>query len=145
MFVADTNLLLHAANRDSPIHRNTKRLVNSWRQGSEPWYATWPILYEFLRVITHRNVLARPFTFEEAWNFLGGLLVSASFDILIETRRHPEIVRELMAGYPDLSGSIMHDLHTVALMREHGVSEIRTLVKHFDRFTDLHVVNPLAA
>lgn len=144
MFVADTNLLLHAANRGSPLHRRTRKLVDSWRRGSEPWYATWAILYEFLRVITHRAVLARPFTFEQAGSFVEGLLASVNFDVLVETPRHLDILRELMAEHPDLSGSIMHDLHTVALMREHGIGEIRTLDRHFDRFTSLHVVNPLA-
>jgi predicted nucleic acid-binding protein len=62
---------------------------------------------------------------------------------LIETPRHPQFVRDLMEEYPDLSGSIMHDLHTVALMREHGIGEIRTLDRHFQRFRHVKVVNPL--
>ena len=39
----------------------------------------------------------------------------------------------------------MHDLHTVALMREHGVREVHTADKDFLRFRDLRVVNPLTA
>jgi toxin-antitoxin system PIN domain toxin len=145
VFVVDTNLLLHAANRASPSHRATRRLVDAWRKGSEPWYATWPILYEFLRVVTHRAVLARPFTFEQAWSFVASLLASDSFDVLIETPRHPHVVQTLVSEYPDLSGSILHDLHTAALMREHGIAEVRTLDSHFQRFVHLQVVNPLEA
>lgn len=141
MFVADTNILLHAANRGSPLYTRSRRLVDKWRTGSEPWYATWAVLYEFLRVITHRGFLARPFSFGQAWSFVDGLLASVHFDVLIETPRHRRIVRDLMKEYPDLSGSIMHDLHTVALMREHGISEIRTLDRHFQRFAHLRVVD----
>lgn len=143
MFVVDTNVLLHAANSGSPHHTRIKRLVDGWRDGSEPCFATWSVLYEFLRVITHRRVLAKPFSFGEAWSFVAGLLASVHFDVLIETPRHPQVIRDLVQEYPDLSGSIMHDLHTVALMREHGIGEIRTLDRHFQRFTHLRVVNPL--
>jgi toxin-antitoxin system PIN domain toxin len=144
VFAVDTNILLHAANRSSPHHARLKRLVAGWRNGPEPWYATWSVIYEFLRVITHRGVLTRPFSFNEAWSFVAGVLASVHFDVLVETPRHPQIVQDLLAEYPDLSGSIMHDVHTVALMREHGISEIRTLDRHFQRFTHLRVVNPLA-
>jgi toxin-antitoxin system PIN domain toxin len=140
--VVDTNVLLHGANRGSPLHKQVKPTIDTWRNGSEPWYATWSVLYEFLRVITHRGALARPLSFNEAWSFIDGLLISIHFDVLIETNRHPQIVRDLIKEYPDLSGSIMHDLHTVALMREHGISEIRTLDRHFQKFTHLRVVDP---
>ena len=144
MFVVDTNILLHAANRGSPHHARLKRLVGGWRNGPEPCNATWSMLYEFLRVITHRGVLARPFSFNEAWSFVAGMLASVHFDILVETPGHRQVVRDLMNEYPDLSGSIMHDVHTVALMREHGISEIRTFDRHIQRFTHLRAVNPLA-
>ena len=38
----------------------------------------------------------------------------------------------------------VHDLHTATLMREHGVSEIRTADADFHQFAFLDVINPLA-
>ena len=37
----------------------------------------------------------------------------------------------------------MHNLHIAALMREHGVTEIRTADTDFHQFKFLQVVNPL--
>lgn len=62
----------------------------------------------------------------------------------METDRHAEVLDELAASDPELSGDLVHDLHTVALMKEHGVTEIRTRDADFRRFSDLRVVDPLA-
>lgn len=145
MFVVDTNILVHAANPDMQGHDWVRRALEAWREDAQPWFATWPILYEFLRVAMHPNVFEIPRTLKSAWSFVNRLLYSPDFDVLIETERHREIVDQLVAEYSRLTGSVMHDFHTVALMREHGVMEIRTADKHFDRFTHLRVVNPLEA
>jgi predicted nucleic acid-binding protein len=39
----------------------------------------------------------------------------------------------------------MHDLHTAAVMKEHGIAEIRTTDTDFRKFAFLRVVDPLAA
>lgn len=143
MFAVDTNILLHAANRGSPLHAKANELVRRWRAGREPWGTTWSIVYEFLRVVTHRGAFLRPLTFEEAWSFVDGLLVSPRFQILVETERHGEVVRDLLRECPWASGNLMHDLHTAAIMREHGVKEIRTADSDFLKFRFLRVVNPL--
>ena len=74
---------------------------------------------------------------------MGSLLASASFSVLVESDRHADVVTDLQESYPDLTGNVLHDLHTVALMREHGVSEIRTRDRAFERFAFLRVVDPL--
>lgn len=145
MFVVDANVFVYAANPDVEQHQRARRMLNEWRGGMEEWFATWPILYEFLRVATHPNVFRQPRTWEQAWDFVRALLASPSFGVLVETPRHAEVARELGAEYPWVAGSIMHDFHTVVLMREHGVTEIRTADADFRRFRHLRVVNPLAA
>ena len=44
---------------------------------------------------------------------------------------------------PHLKGSIMHDLHTAVLMREHGIKEICTRDTDFYRFPFLKVIDPV--
>jgi len=61
VFVVDTNILLYAANRDCSEHAKCRELVLEWRAQVSPWYLTWGIVYEFLRVATHPKVLRRPF------------------------------------------------------------------------------------
>jgi hypothetical protein len=143
VFVVDANLLIYAAIRRSAPHPQASRLVAEWRAAAEPWLITWSIAYEFLRAVTHRAALAGPLTFSDAWSFIESLRASPSFGVLIETDRHPEVVRDLTREYPHMSGNRLHDLHIAALMREHGVVEIRTADADFHQFKFLRVVNPL--
>jgi predicted nucleic acid-binding protein len=43
-----------------------------------------------------------------------------------------------------LRGNILHDAHTAALMREHGIKEIYTRDMDFHRFPFLTVLDPTA-
>lgn len=52
MFVVDTNILVYAADEESPFHRPCYDLLDGWRKQPSAWYVTWGILYEFLRVVT---------------------------------------------------------------------------------------------
>ncbi|MGH9405501.1 MAG: TA system VapC family ribonuclease toxin [Terriglobia bacterium] len=143
MFVVDTNLLIHVVNEDFPGRRRLLDSFGGWRASGEPWFATWSIVYEFLRVSTHPSVFRHPLSFAGAWEFIETLLESRSFSLLLETDRHAGIVRELTHEYPRIAGNPMHDLHIAALMREHGVTEIRTADTDFHQFKFLRVVNPL--
>lgn len=144
MFVVDANLFIYAANPEMEQHERARLALTEWRAGPDSWFTTWSILYEFLRVATHPNVFKQPRTWEQAWEFVRALLASPRFGVLVETERHAEVTSDLGAEYPWVSGSIMHDFHTVALMREHGITEIRTADTDFRRFKHLRVVNPLA-
>jgi hypothetical protein len=143
VFAVDTNLLIYAAISESPRHDRARRLVDEWRRSAESWLITWSIAYEFLRVVTHRSALLHPLTFADAWSFIESLRSSPSFGILVETERHAEVVRDLTREYPHVSGNQLHDLHIAALMREHGVVEIRTADTDFHQYKFLRVVNPL--
>jgi len=143
LFVVDTNLLIYAALREFKEHDQAGKLLANWGRAAEPWRITWSIAYEFMRVVTHHAPFPHPLTFAEAWDFIESLRTSASFGILVETERHSEVVRELTREYPRISGNRMHDLHIAALMREHGVTEIRTAHLGFHQFKFLRVVNPL--
>jgi hypothetical protein len=143
MFVVDTNLLIYAANVNFPGRQRMRSLFGQWSSSGEAWYATWSIIYEFLRVMTHPSVFAHPLTFADAWSFIESLRAAPSFGILVETDHHADVVRDLTREYPRLSGNRLHDLHIAALMREHGVAEIRTADIGFHEFKFLRVVNPL--
>lgn len=63
--------------------------------------------------------------------------------MLTETDQHTAVLARTLAEFPDIRGNRMHDLHTVVLMREHGVSEICTRDAGFRRFPFLTIVDPL--
>lgn len=68
--VIDTNLLLYAANADTPEHEKAVAfLLEAGRTGAG-WYLTEGIVYEFLRVSTHPRVFAKPLTSAQALSFL---------------------------------------------------------------------------
>ncbi|HEV2383190.1 MAG TPA: TA system VapC family ribonuclease toxin [Terriglobia bacterium] len=143
MFVVDANLLIYAAIRESHQHERAQRLVQGWGASTEAWSVTWSIIYEFLSVSTRRSIYTRPLSFSDSWSFIQTLRTSPSFKILAETERHPEVIEELVHEYPQMSGTRFHDLHIAAMMREHGITDIRTADTDFHQFKFLRVTNPL--
>jgi toxin-antitoxin system PIN domain toxin len=143
VFVVDTNLLLYALNPAAPEHARARALIGDWQAGVEPWFLTWGIVYEFLRVSTHRRVFERPLELRQAQEWVASLLATPNVGMLVETERHDEVLREVTGLHPRLGGNVVHDLHTAVLMREHGIAELRTADTDFHQFGFLRVVNPL--
>jgi len=143
VFVVDTNVLLYAADVSSPAHARCRHLLETWRASHGAWHLSWPIVYEFLRVITHPRVFKAPWGIAAAWQFVNGLLAAPGLGMLLPTERHASVLDELLQATPTLSGSILHDAHTVALMREHGVRSIYTRDTDFHRFTGVEVMDPM--
>lgn len=143
MFVVDTNLLLYAVNPDSPDHPRARALLEGWRVGDRSWFLTWGIIYEFLRVSTHSAVFPAPLSLSRASEWIDVLVAAPRAAILTETERHREVLGEVTALHPRLAGNVVHDLHTAALMKEHGIQEIQTADADFHQFGFLRVVNPL--
>lgn len=143
MFVVDTNVLVYAARTDSPFHAPCHELVQRWRAQRGAWFTTWSVLYEFLRVMTHRAATPRPWDVNGAWGFVQALLASPGFSVLAATERHAEVAEEVFRAVPDLAGKRIHDAHIAILMREHGVRRIYTRDTDFFRFPFLEPVDPV--
>jgi uncharacterized protein len=144
MFVVDTNVLVYAADLDSPFHGRCRGALESWRRQPDAWYLTWNILYEFLRVTSHPRVMRNPWSGHDAWTFVAALLESPGLDVLVPTDRHPAVASQVFAEVPHLAGNLVHDAHTAILMREHGIRRIVTRDTDFHRFPFLEIVDPLA-
>jgi len=144
MFLVDTNVFVYATNVALPEHAACRRLLEGWQRQQTAWYTTWGILYEFLRVVSHRRALRRPWPIDNAVEFVQSLLASPGFGVLVPTPRHAAVLAETVRDVPGLGGSILHDVHTVVLMREHGIRRIVTRDFGFHRFPFLEVVDPMA-
>jgi len=144
VFVVDTNVLVYASDEHSPFHRRCREHVEAWRGGASAWYVTWGIVYEFIRVVTHRKILVRPVSAVEGFRFVEALLASPGFGILRPTERHAAVAAETFLALPQLAGNLIHDAHTAVLMREHGIRRIYTRDADFHRFRFLEVVDPVA-
>jgi uncharacterized protein len=142
MFVVDTNIFVYAADRDSPFHASSRDKLEEWRQQDSPWYSTWGILYEFLRVITHPRVFRRPWTAAQGWGFIEAVLASPSFGLLVPTSRHIETAADIIKNTTFLHGNLFYDAQTAILMRQHGIKRIYTRDTDFHRFRFLEPVDP---
>ena len=143
MFVVDTNVLVYAADRSAPEHERCRKLVEAWRRRSAAWYLTWGICYEFLRVVTHPRVFRHPWTAEKALGFLEALWQSPGLGILVATERHSDVLTDVIADVPRLSGNMIDDAETAVLMLEHGIRRICTRDTDFHRFPFLEPIDPL--
>lgn len=135
MFVVDTNILVYAADQSCPEHAI----------GMLPWYLTWNIIYEFLRVASHPCVFRQPWSTESAWAFIAALLASPGVGLLIHTERHTGVAAKTFDEVTGIRGNLVHDAHSAILMREHGIRRIYTRDTDFHRFPFLEVVDPLVA
>ena len=144
MFVVDTNVLVYAADEDSPYHDRCLERLNKWRQQAGAWYLTWGIIYEFLRITTHPRVMRAPWHAPHAWKFISALLASPGLDILVATDRHAAVAGQVLESSPQISGNLMHDAHTAILMLEHGVRRIYTRDTDFHRFPFLEPLDPVS-
>ena len=143
MLAVDTNVLVYAADADSPFHAPCRAWLERQRARPDAWYTTWSILYEFLRVTTHPRVMRRPWSAPAAWKFVTALLASPGLAVLVPTQRHADVAATVITEFPHLTGNLFHDAHTVILMREHGIAKICTRDADFSRFTFVEVIDPV--
>jgi uncharacterized protein len=143
--VIDTNLLLYAANRDCPEHKQAARFLGEVRESDAVWYVTEGIGYEFMRVATHSRVFLSPMSATDALKFWDTLLAWPAVSLLAAGPRHWRVLRAVLATQHAPGGNLFFDLRTVALMREHGIRAIYTADADFHRFKEITVVNPLMA
>jgi toxin-antitoxin system PIN domain toxin len=145
MFAVDTNVLLYASEPSFPEHARCRELLEAWRREPTPWYLTWGVVYEFLRVATHPRVFRTPWSVSGAWSFVEALLESPGLRTLSPTDRHAEVARQTVEELPHLAGNLLHDAHTAILMREHGVRVLYTRDTDFHRFPFVEVRDPLTS
>ncbi|MBM3514102.1 MAG: PIN domain-containing protein [Alphaproteobacteria bacterium] len=144
MILVDTNILVHAANVRDPRHQPAREAVNKLCRQAGAWYLTWGICFEFLAVVTHRRVLPKPLSVDDAWMFIAAVCDAPGLQFLVPTERFASVAAEVLAEAKGLTGSELHDAETAILMREHGVKIIYTRDTGFHRFKFLEVIDPTA-
>lgn len=143
MFVVDTNILIYSIDSNYNEHKACRNLLYNLINEITPWYTTWGILYEFIRVTTHHKVFERPLTIKKALNFIQVLLDSPGLRVLVETDKHTELLSQTLKEVKDIRGNLIHDAHIAILMREHGLKRIYTRDMDFNLFPFLEAIDPL--
>ena len=110
--------------------------------GQRAWALSWRILYEFLRVVTHRKA-EHPMAISAALTNIDHFLASPTLTVVVPTQEHQALLRLTCEELESPSGNLLFDIEAAVLMREHGIEEIATLDGDFHRFRFLKVINPL--
>ena len=111
-------------------------------EGLAPWALPWPCLHEFLAIVTHPRIYAPPTTLERALEQVDAWLESPSLALLTESQGHWIALRALLRN-GRIAGPRVHDARIAALCLQHGVRELWSADRDFNRFAGLKVVNPL--
>ncbi len=142
MILPDVNLLLHAYNSESPLHPAARRWWEELLNGERPVGLAWAVLLGFLRLVTHREILARPLPVGRACDRVRSWLARPQVAILHPGERHATIVFDLLERLGS-AGNLTTDAHLAALAIEHQ-AELHSTDADFARFAGLRWANPLA-
>ncbi len=144
MIAVDTNVLVHAHREDSPWHAAAYACVSRLAESRAPWAIPWPCLHEFLAVVTHARIFDPPTPLPTALDQVAAWLESPSVTILQEGASHWTTLSGLLTA-GKVIGAQVHDARVAALCLDHGVAELWTADRDFNRFPALTVRNPLVA
>ncbi len=142
MIAVDTNVLVYAAHRSSPLQRRAHEVLERLATGLSPWALPFPCVAQFLRVVTHR-AFQPALSVADALHNVRTLLRSPSVLLLTPTSRHLPLLAEVLEE-SRATGDMVYDAQIVALCLEHGVREIYTADRGFRRFQGIRVTDPFS-
>lgn len=142
MILPDLNLLIHAYNRDSPVHAQARAWWEARMNDPAPVGMAWVALLGFIRITTHRRILENPLPTDTACGHVRSWLAQPQVLILHPGERHAEILFDLL-GRAGTAGNLTTDAHLAALAIEYQ-AELLSTDADFSRFSGLRRRNPLA-
>ena len=142
MTAVDTNILVYAHRADSEWHDRAAACLRALAEGRADWAMPWPCLHEFVATVTHPRIFNPPSTVDQAIDQVEAWMESPSLTLLGEPHDHwPILRRQLLDGH--VQGPVVHDARVAAICIGHGVRELLTADRDFDRFPSLRRRNPL--
>lgn len=142
MILPDVNLLLHAYNSESPVHPAARAWWEGLLNGTRPVGLAWVAVLGFIRVATHRQIMARPLPVATACAHVRAWLAQPYVSLIDPGARHAEILFGLFESL-GTAGNLTTDAHLAALAIEHQ-AELHSTDADFARFPGLRWLNPLA-
>jgi toxin-antitoxin system PIN domain toxin len=142
LIAVDTNILVYAHREDSPFHDPAAQRIAELAEGSASWSIPWPCVHEFLAIVTHPRIYAPPTPLPRALDQVDAWLESPTLVLLAESEGYWTMLRTLLAS-ARTAGAQVHDARIAAICGQHGVHELWSADRDFNRFAGLAVVNPL--
>ena len=144
MIAVDTNILVYAHRRDSPDNALAHRHLRALATGDRTWGIPWPCIHEFIAVVTSPRIYVEPAGVRRAFEQVQDWARSPTCALLGETDEHLGRLEALLTQ-SGVRGGGVHDARIAAICLEHGVTELWSVDRDFQRFPGLRVVNPLSA
>lgn len=141
MILPDVNLVIHAYNSDSPVHPAARRWWEELLGGSRPVGLAWVTIFGFIRISTHRHILANPMPVATACAHARAWLAQPYVSVVHPGGRHAEIYFGLLEAL-GTAGNLTRDAHLAALAIEYQ-AELHSTDADFARFQGLRWTNPL--
>lgn len=143
VIAVDTNILVYAHREESPFHGAALAAMDRLVE-SDFWALPWPCVHEFIGVITNPRIFRQPTPLAKALDAVERLLDVPSVVLLAEASDYWAVLRSLVeAG--NAVGARIHDARIAAVCLQHGVRQLWSADRDFNRFPTLKVVNPLVA
>lgn len=142
MIAVDTNILVYAHRADSPEHLPAWLAMEKLSDEPYRWAIPWPCIHEFLAVVTGRAFGDKATPLADALQAIHTWLSHPKCLPINETDGHMANLAGLCER-ARLSGGAVHDARIAAICLDHGVRELWTCDRDFNRFPDLIVRNPL--
>ncbi|MCC6897801.1 MAG: PIN domain-containing protein [Polyangiaceae bacterium] len=142
MIAVDTNILVYSHRSDSPFHARAVGVVRELVEGGTRWALPWPCLHEFMANVTNARIYKKPTPLALALQQAGQWLGSPSVRLLAEEEGYWDALAELLRS-SQVTGAKVHDARIAALCISHGVTELWTADRDFNRFAALRTENQL--
>lgn len=142
MIAIDTNILVYSHRPECEFHSIAAAKLKLLAEGGDLWAIPWPCVHEFINIVTHAKIFNVPSSIELALKFFDELFSGPNLRLLAETEMHwVHLKNILLPG--KFSGPKVHDVRIAALCVQHGVRELWSCDRDFNRIKGLKVVNPL--
>ena len=144
MISADTNIFVHAADPDSPLHIQARNFLGSLEQADEEFVLCELVLVELYMLLRNPTVFARPYTPSESAGYCRALRQNPSWRCI---DYDPEVSKKLWEYASTTKSGYRHiiDARLAFTLQHHGVDRFATVnQKDFKEFDFKEVWNPLA-
>lgn len=135
MKLPDTNVLVYAANLDSPQRGEAVRWLGEAFEGSGGVGLSWIALLGFVRLVTRAGILSRPLQVEQALQVVDSWLTHPAARVLHPGANHAALLGRLLVG-AGMAGNLTNDAHLAALAMENGAA-LGSFDRDFGRFAGL--------
>ncbi len=140
MILPDVNVLVHAHNANSLVHRKARIWWDGCLAGTQGVGLAWAAMLGFVRITTNRRVVARPLPVQDVMARLQAWLALPHVHIAQPSDRHFARLRAELERL-GTAGNLTTDAHLAVLAMERGYVLYSTDTD-FARFVGLRWVNP---